>query len=281
MKRVLFVLAVMLLPTMLMAQAKRPTLMVIPADSWCAANGFMKTEDGKQVPDYEKAWQGDQDLFSVVAKIGELMSDRGFPLKDMSQSLKNIGQVRTDILMEVGWKVNKTGPKRSVTYTLRGVDAYTLKQIAAGSGTGKPSFSAELPVLIEEAELERMDNFADQLQAHFDDLLENGREVSVDIRAVNGIEFNNEYNGEELTDIIDEWMAMNTVGHRYSLSNATETMLDFEQVRIPLYADNGMALDTRRFVNDLRKTLSAVPYNIPCKIETEGLGKVRLILGTK
>jgi hypothetical protein len=58
-------------------------------------------------------------------------------------------------------------------------------------------------------------------------------------------------------------------------------MLDFEQVRIPLYADNGMALDTRRFVNDLRKTLSAVPYNIPCKIETEGLGKVRLILGTK
>lgn len=48
MKRVLFVLAVMLLPTMLMAQAKRPTLMVIPADSWCAANGFMKTEDASR-----------------------------------------------------------------------------------------------------------------------------------------------------------------------------------------------------------------------------------------
>ena len=281
MKRVIFVMAALLLPAMLMAQAKRPTLMVIPADSWCAANGYMTTEDGKQVPDYEKAWQENQDLFSVVAKIGELMTDRGFPLKDMSQSLKNIGMVRTDILMEVGWKVNKTGPKQSVTYTLRGVDAYTLKQIAAGSGTGKPSFSAELPVLIEEAVLERMDNFADQLQAHFDDLLENGREVSVSVRAENGIEFGNEYDGEELTDIIDEWMALNTVGHRYNLSNATETMLDFEQVRIALYADNGMALDTRRFVNDLRKKLSAAPYNIPSKIETNGLGKATLILGTK
>ena len=281
MKRVLFVMAALLLPTMLMAQAKRPTLMVIPADSWCAANGYMTTEDGKQVPDYEKAWQENQDLFSVVAKIGELMTDRGFPLKDMSQSLKNIGMVRTDILMEVGWKINKTGPKQSVTYTLRGVDAYTLKQIAAGSGTGKPSFSAELPVLIEEAVLERMDNFADQLQAHFDDLLENGREVSVSVRAENGIEFGNEYDGEELTDIIDEWMALNTVGHRYNLSNATETMLDFEQVRIALYADNGMALDTRRFVNDLRKKLSAEPYNIPSKIEVSGLGKATLILGTK
>lgn len=281
MKRVIFVMAALLLPAMLMAQAKRPTLMVIPADSWCAANGYMTTEDGKQVPDYEKAWQENQDLFSVVAKIGELMTDRGFPLKDMSQSLKNIGQVRTDILMEVGWKVNKTGPKQSVTYTLRGVDAYTLKQIAAGSGTGKPSFSAELPVLIEEAVLERMDNFADQLQAHFNDLLENGREVSVSVRAENGIKFGNEYEGEELTDIIDEWMALNTVGHRYNLSNATETMLDFEQVRIALYADNGMALDTRRFVNDLRKKLSAAPYNIPSKIETNGLGKATLILGKK
>ena len=281
MKRVIFVMAALLLPAMLMAQAKRPTLMVIPADSWCAANGYMTTEDDKQVPDYEKAWQENQDLFSVVAKIGELMTDRGFPLKDMSQSLKNIGQVRTDILMEVGWKVNKTGPKQSVTYTLRGVAAYTLKQTASGSGTGKPSFSAELPVLIEEAVLERMDNFADQLQAHFNDLLENGREVSVSVRAENGIEFGNEYDGEELTDIIDEWMALNTVGHRYNLSNATETMLDFEQVRIALYADNGMALDTRRFVNDLRKKLSAAPYNIPSKIETNGLGKATLILGTK
>ncbi len=281
MKRVIFVMAALLLPAMLMAQAKRPTLMVIPADSWCAANGYMTTEDDKQVPDYEKAWQENHDLFSVVAKIGELMTDRGFPLKDMSQSLKNIGQVRTDILMEVGWKVNKTGPKQSVTYTLRGVDAYTLKQIAAGSGTGKPSFSAELPVLIEEAVLERMDNFADQLQAHFNDLLENGREVSVSVRAENGIKFGNEYEGEELTDIIDEWMALNTVGHRYNLSNATETMLDFEQVRIALYADNGMALDTRRFVNDLRKKLSAAPYNIPSKIETNGLRKATLILGKK
>lgn len=281
MKRTLFFILAILLPMMAMAQAKRPTLMVIPADSWCAANGFMKTEEDHQVPDYEKAWQGNQDLFSVVTKIGELMTDRGFPLKDMSQSLKNIGQVRTDILMEVGWKVNKIGPKKSITYTLRGVDAYTLKQIAAGSGTGNPSFSVELPVLIEEAVLERMDNFADQLQAHFDDLLQNGREVSVSARAYNGIDFNKEYDGEELTDIIDEWMALNTVEHRYNLSNATDTMLDFEQVRIPLYADNGMALDTRRFVNGLRKMLGSAPYNIPSKIETDGLGKATLILGMK
>ena len=279
--RTLLMLVALLLPALLQAQAKRPTLMVIPSDSWCSANGYMKTENGKSIPDYEQAWRDNQDLFSVVAKIGELMSDRGFPLKDMSQSLKDIGQVRTDILMEVGWMLNTIGPKKSVTYTLRGVDAYTLKQVAAGSGTGKPSFSAEIPVLIEEAVLERMDNFCDQLQAHFEDLLEKGREVSISIRCLNGFCLNNKYDGEELTDIIDEWMAVNTVEHRYNLSNADDTQMEFEQVRIPLYADNGMALDTRRFVSGLRKVLNTEPYNIPSKIETEGLGKATLILGTK
>lgn len=269
-----------LLPLILLAQAKRPTIMVIPADSWCTANGFVKMEDGKQIPDYEKAWQGSQDLFSVISKIGELMSDRGFPLKDMFQSVKNMGYVRTDILLEVGWMVNKIGPKHSVSYTLRGVDSYTLKQIAACNGTGKSSFSAELPVLIEEAVIERMDNFTDQLQDHFEDLLQNGREVSVTIRAEKGLYFDNEYDGEELMDIIDEWMAINTVNHRYNLSNASDTLMDFEQVRIPLYSDNGLALDTRRFVSQLRKELKAAPYNIPSKIEAEGLGKATLVLGS-
>lgn len=262
-----------------LGQSKRPTLMVIPADSWCTANGFTKDEDGKKVSDYEAAWSGSQDLFSVVSKIGELMTDRGFPLKDFSQSLKNVGAARTDLLLEVGWKVNKIGPKNSITYTLRGLDSYTMKQVANTSGTGKPSFAAEIPVLIEEAVLERMDNFADQLQAHFDDLLKNGREVLVTIRCEGEQSLEFEYDGKELTDIIDEWMALNTEGHRYSMGDSSDKFIEFEQVRIPLYAKNGMALDTRRWLNELRKMLSAEPYNIAVQIISDGLGRATLVLG--
>ena len=269
------------LPLTAAAQAKRPTLMVLPADSWCSANGFMKTEKGRRTPDYERAWQESQDLYGVVTKIGELMSDRGFPLKSMAMSLKSMGRAQTDIFLEVGWKVNQTGPRRSVTYTLAGLDAYTMKQIAAGSGTGVPSFSTELPVLLEEAVVEHMDNFAAQLQAHFDDLLQNGREVSVGIRVAEGSKLTlaKRYDGTELTDAIDDWMARNTVEQRYSLSDATDTQMAFEQVRIPLYTENGMPMDTRRFVNGLRKMLSEAPYNIPSKIETDGLGRATLLLG--
>ena len=305
-----------LLPLSMMGQAKKPTLMVIPADTWCTANGYMTEmeEQGKttRVADYEAAIQKDMDLYNVITKIGELMSDQGFPLKDLSQTVKSIKQsaaedemttsrtggstlaetpldrllnrAKADILIELAWKVNTVGPKHSITYTLRGLDAYTNKQIAAAQGTGVPSFSAELPVLLEEAVVEKMDGFVSQLQAHFDDLMENGREVDIDVRIFDngsGLSFEEEYNGEELTDIIDNWMAENTVNHRYNLSDATDMVMRFEQVRIPLYRQNGRPMDTRQFVVELRKYLSATPYSITSKVVTKGLGRANLILGEK
>lgn len=259
------------------AQAKKPTIMVVPAEVWCYDNGYTQNYNtqGKsvQVPDYERATQECSDLLNVVTKIGELMAERGMPLKDLSATIRDINRTNTenemtvsrqgselaetplerlinrakaDIIVEVAWKVNTVDPKKSVTYTLRGLDAYTNKQVAAAQGTGPQSFSAEPAVLLEEAVLSNMDNFISQLQAHFDDLVENGREITLNVRVFDngsGLTFEQEYGDEELTDVIDNWMAENTVNHRYSLADAGETHLAFDQVRIPLYRPNGMPMD--------------------------------------
>lgn len=304
------------MPLLMEGQAKKPTIMVVPADVWCSENGYMTTYDNQgdevSVPDYEKAVQNDMDLVNAITKIGELMAERGLPLKDLASTVRSIRQssaedemavsrssgsslaespldkllnrAKADILVELAWKINTVGPKQSVTYTLRGIDAYTNKQVAAAQGTGAPSFSAEIPVLIEEATLEKMDGFIAQLQAHFDDLLANGREVNVNIRVFDngsGMSLEDEYDGYELIDIIDDWMAQNTVQHRYSLTDATENMMRFEQVRIPLYRENGMPMDTRRFVTELRRYLSKEPFNITSKVLTKGLGRADLVLGEK
>lgn len=304
------------MPLLMEGQAKKPTIMVVPADVWCSENGYMTTYDNQgdevSVPDYEKAVQNDMDLVNAITKIGELMAERGLPLKDLASTVRSIRQssaedemtvsrssgsslaespldkllnrAKADILVELAWKINTVGPKQSVTYTLRGIDAYTNKQVAAAQGTGTPSFSAEIPVLIEEATLEKMDGFIAQLQAHFDDLLANGREVNVNIRVFDngsGMSLEDEYDGYELIDIIDDWMAQNTVQHRYSLTDATENMMRFEQVRIPLYRENGMPMDTRRFVTELRRYLSKEPFNITSKVLTKGLGRADLVLGEK
>lgn len=306
----------LILTAPLFGQAKKPTIMVAPADAWCNANGYMMAfanqEVTNNVPDYKTALQTDMDLLNVITKIGELMADRQFPLKDLAATIRSIEQsaaenemtvsstsgaslgespldrllsrAKADIMVEVLWKVNTVGPKKSVTYTLRGLDAYTNKQVAAAQGTGMPSLSAEVPVLLEEAVLSNMDNFTSQLQAYFDDLQANGREVAVDIRIFDngsGLTLEDEFDGTELQEVIDNWMAENTVSHRYSLSDATENRMNFEQVRIPLYKQNGMPMDTRAFVEDLRKYLKKAPYNLTCKTMTRGLGKAILVIGEK
>lgn len=297
-------------------QAKKPKLMVVPSDAWCKQHNFTKTFDNQGteevIPDYQKALSTDKDLNNVISKINILMADRGFPLQDMQQSLKSINNIsaedrlltsrtsgatiaespldrlrrtaKADILLEVDWTISEVGPKKTVTYNLKGLDAYSNKQVAGAQGTGAPSFSAEVPVLLEEAVQDNMDNFTAQLQAHFDDMMANGREVVIDVRVFDngsGLTLEEEFNGTELSEIIDDWMAENTVSHRFSKADATENYINYDQVRIPLYKANGMSQDTNDFTRTLAKFLRNAPYNIPCKVINRGLGRCLIVLGEK
>ena len=298
-----------------MGQAKKPTLMVVPSDAWCKEHKYEQAFDNQgtkeMIPDYKAAVSTDKQLNAVIAKINNLMADRGFPLKDMQQIIKSISNLsaedrlitsknsgaaitetpldrlrrtaKADIILEIDWTVNTVGPKSSITYNLRALDAYSNKQVAGAEGTGKGSFSAEIPVLLEEAVQDHMDAFVERLQAHFDDLLTNGREVVLDMRIFDNstVDFEKTYDDYELNEIIDNWLAENCVNHRFSKSDATETMILYEQVRIPLYKANGMAQDTYGFARDLARFLKAAPYNIPVKTVNRGLGRCLLIFGDK
>lgn len=297
-----------------MGQAKKPTLMVVPSDAWCKEHHFEQTFDNQgtieQIPDYKAAVSTDKNLNAVISKIATLMADRGFPLKDLAQNIKSIGNLsaedrvirskstgasinespldrlrrtaKADILLEIDWTVNTLGPKHSITYNLRAIDAYSNKQVAGAEGTGFGSFSTEIPKLLEEAVQDHMDAFVASLQAHFDDLLTNGREVVLDMRTFDGvgIDFESEYGGSELNEIIDNWLSQNCVNHRFSKSDATESMILYEQVRIPLYKSNGMAQDTYGFARELAKYLTST-YNIPVKTINRGLGRTLVIIGEK
>jgi len=314
MKKSLLFLFVFFLAVSLFGQAKKPTIMIIPSDVWCTQNGYMITYDNlgttQKIPNYKEALQTDPDLLLVISTLNNLMADRGFPLKNLESTLKSIEQrtaednmttsksgselaespldkikrtAKADIIMQLTWTVNQTGPKKSITFNLQGIDAYTDKQIAGATGTGAPSFSTEIPVLLQEAVLNHIDNFNARLQAHFDDLFTNGREVRVDIRVFDdgsGIDLETEYDGYELTEIIDNWMYENTVQGRYNKSDASSNFIVFEQVRIPLYNARGQAMDTEAFVRELMRFLKT-KCNITSKVMTRGLGNTVLVIGEK
>lgn len=315
MKKSILTIVAILSCIVVFGQAKKPTIMVVPSDVWCIQNDFSTSYNNQGVsetiPDYQKALQNDANLLLAIGKINSMMADRGFPLKDLQSVTKSVNQknaednmiqsktsgaslaenpidrlrrvAKADIVMQLTYTLNRMGPKYSVTYNLQGLDAYTNKQIAGAQGTGKQTFTAELPVLIEEAVVNNMDNFCDQLMAYFEDIQENGREVAVDIRVFDngsGLDLETEFGGIELTEIIDNWMSDNTVSHVFNKSDGSETFIQYEQVRIPLYKTNGQQMDTESFVRELRKFLRD-KYKIESKVMTRGLGRCILAIGEK
>ena len=313
MKKYIFTLAMALVALVASAQIKKPELMVIPSDVWCIQNGYY-TEVANmgtiaKVPNYKQALQENMGLKLAIAKLNDLMAERQFPLKSLEQEIKNLEQRRMednlttskagndlaespldevartakcDIILELTWDVK---PKHSLSYILEGRDAYTGKSIGAASGTGAPSFTADVDVLLEEAIVANMDNFNNRLLDHFTEMQTIGREISLDIKVfannAAGVDLESEFGDEELLDIINNWLQLNTVQGRFSMPYASENVANFTQVRIPVYDERGRAVDANGFAKNLAKMLKKEPYNIPSKVLVKGLGRAVIILGEK
>jgi len=297
------------------AQAKKPTLMILPSDNWCEQRYFMTEFDNQgtkqKVPNYKQAFQEDTEIGQVISKIGGLMIDRGFPLKDAEQELKAIeartaeanmtsstssgssisespldklkNRAKADILIQIWWKVNKTEQGKSVSFILEAFDAYTSKRIASSTGNGTPNNTDIIPVLLQNAILANIDPFAAQLQSHFDDMFNNGREILLTVKKWESWDKNleTEINGDEIKNHIYDWLEKNSVKGRFNESNSTENRIDYEQVRIPLFDERNRALDARQFAINLQKYLKAAPFNFEVKLMTRGLGEAILVLGEK
>lgn len=316
MKKILLTaLLALIATTSAFSQAKKPIIMVVPSDAWCKANGYYTEIDNMGttvvVPDYTAALQNNADLLNVIAKLNDLMAEKGFPLQNLESVIKDINntsaelalvegksggsvaqtaydevrnRAKADIIMQVTWDVISVGPNKSIRYTLQGLDAYTNKQVAGANGTGEGSHEVPLSKLLEEAVCDHMDAFAYRLQTHFKDMLDNGREVSYLIRISDnwGEDLESDYNGYALSEILDNWFYENTKQHRYSITDQSETQMTLNQVRIPIEDDRGRPYDANRFIRNLVRYLRAEPYLIDeIKVLNQGLGRCVLILGEK
>ena len=322
MKKILLSLSALALAASVFAQARKPIIMVVPSDVYCIQKGYSQTFVSSGVeqtlPDYQKMLQNDRNMRLAITKLGGIMADRGFPLKDLEQELKNLAQeaaetaamqgkdggdvaespidklkrtAKADIILDLDFSIEKNGPRNYVNFNLRGLDAYTAKQVAGAAGSGKPSTAAAPELLLEEAVISYMDEFNGRLQAHFDDMFKNGREIKLIIKRFNSATFDFttefEFKGQELEfgDCIDLWLDESCVQGRFSRVDGTDNLLRYEQVRIPLFKENinnrQTAIDARVFANDLRSFIRKAPFSTECKVYQRGLGEAWIIVGEK
>lgn len=308
------VLTLLLTMNIAFAQGKKPTLMILPSDNWCSQRYFITNFENQgttvKIPDYKAAFQDDAELSTVISIVGGLLAECGYPVKDSEQELKNLDikqgednammsktsgaalaespldvlkrKSKSDMIIQIGWSANKEAAGKSVTFQLDAIDSYTSKRIASATGTGE-STDDIVPRLLETAVKAHIPEFTQKLDNYFYEQGIKGREIVLNVKKWDSWEndLETEYNGEELTDCIVEWLNQNTVGGNYNLSDATENNMLLEQVRIPIKDERGMALDARGFANQLRKYLQKEPFNITSKVITRGLGEAMIVLGEK
>ena len=289
---------------------KKPTLMILPSDNWCTQRFFFTEYDNQGVTErrsnYQQAFQEDLELSPVISKIGELLTNLGYSLKDAEQELKNITartaednatfskssgaqfsespldvlkrRAKADIIIQVGWGVNAS----SITFTLEAFDAYTSKRIATSSGTTDRTGS-DIAIQLQQAVERNIKPFDKQMDVFYSNMQANGREIVLTVRTWENWDkdLEAEYEGEELLNYIQQWLTQNTVKQQFNLTDATENVAQFEQVMIPLKSDKGIAMDARSFTRGLQKYLNAAPFNITSKLMMRGLGEAILVLGEK
>lgn len=294
-------------------EGKVPTVMVVPSDHWCQQHGYTTAFGNRQLPDYEKALNEDPDLLRVIANINELFTTRRFPLKNLESALKSLhdrnaernmttsksgadvvsspidelkNTAHADIWIQIDWNLNSVagGSKTSLTFTMQGLDSYTDKQVAGASGTGTAVYTsqAQVPIMLEEAVVGHMEPFAKQLMDYFQLLNQNGRQVKIHISLFDEFDgdLESDFDGAELNEIIEDWMAANTVNGKFNTVVATQNQMLFENVAIPLQNERGRDMDARSWLRGLQRELQN-KYMIESKLVTQGLGEAELILGGK
>ena len=302
------------------SQAKKPTIMVVPADAFCERYGYVQTVNamGETVtsPDYSRAMKENADIRTLVSAMADFMAKNDFPIQSLEQELKRLqtedaemammtgrngGEVeetplerlrrtaRPDIILDLDYEIHRVGPQKQVSFNLQAIDAYSSKIISGNTGV---STAANVPMtsLLEECVLSFKDNFLSGLQHYFDDLFANGREVSITFVRYDNCPFyfddDIQIDGEdyEFGEWIEEWLQDNTVEGRFTTAASSANRLRFNQVRIPLYAQNrrgrDVAIDADDYVKPLVRELKK-KLNVTVGSSPRGLGDVWITVGDK
>ena len=267
-------------------------------------------------PDYKKGFRNDNNLRLAIAKIGEIMKNRDFPLVDLEQQMKSLTietimnenyegrdgdqiqltlldeilqSTQPDIVLDLDFTLTE-GRKKTLLYTLRGLDSYTNKLIASSSGTGPGTVNNDITTLVQIAVKDNMDNFCVQLTNHFVKTKEIGREIVIQIKVnSDDVYLDDEYvydpydMDDELSYIIEEWFYKNSKNGIYRVTSTSSKVMKIEQIRIPILDERGRAVTAKSFISPLRKMLKKEPFNIPAKAKPVkgGLGEAWLIIGNK
>lgn len=300
-----------------MAQAKKPKIVVMPSRTWFNQNNFMTTYTNasgvtEKTPDFQRAFDENPEVSMVIGAMEDFMLTENYNVQQLKGALAKLKAksardnmttaggglqsstidelnkaVKPDINVELFYTIKRDGPYKYIEFDVSAVDAYSSAPISTGNiGRGTSASSTNLVNQLEEAVLSFKDKFIADMDRYYARLFENGRQIVVrcTLAENSGTNYEEEYDGTELGELIEEYVSDHSVKSNYSLSDKTENEVFFDDVRIPMTYVNKdgetKGTDANWYAKDLRKYIESVTGE-KCKIDLIGLGEINIILGGK
>lgn len=265
-----------------------PTLMVIPSDGLLQQIGYLSSIDNQGMTSYVRDYNGalinNSDLKFVIAAIEEEFANVGYPLENLEQQLKMIGNenamdeaegiardlraelmntARPDYIIEIEYEMKVDSKSRnlskSLTYIVKCLDVYTNKAIAAitRADVGKDGDNVDLAPIIKQDFPETIGQLQGTISSHYADQLANGAEVSfrVVVLQESGIAMDDDCGSDEIGEQVINWLKENSINSTYKMVKNTSTEMRFTNVRMYTQDENGNSYTAYDFAKDLKDAL--------------------------
>lgn len=224
--------------------------------------------------DIRQTIETDPNIRIVLSKIREAFDKRGFTTIDFETKLKAqsannalsdnaqtnrrsmiIQSSGADIYVETEYIYTPSQAGNSVKVLMKACDVSTGGALASKDAFSGQFYTEDVGRLAGAAVEKVADEFLNVIQTKFDDIVENGRSISLDIKIDESSthSLHAEMGESELVDQIEDWVAAHAYKNNYHIQGSTEVEMIFDEIRIPLKDENGRNYNINQFDREVRQ----------------------------
>jgi len=242
----------------------------------------------KEGQDIRTILEADFNKRTAVSEVKKAFDSRGFTTVDFVSKLKaakdnqimtsdNQTDLKTqivemsgcDIYVEVEIEPNISSSGNSVNLILQAFEASTGNSLSNENCRSNKFYTNDFAVLSSKAVESCIEPFLNTMQIKFTDIVNNGKSVIVDFSFAQGSPYSMSSemgaDGLPFSDILEEWVANNSVKNNYHIQGTTDKKMIFDDIHIPLKDANGKNYNSTKYALDIFKFLKSLGLN-PSKI---------------
>lgn len=248
--------------------ALNPTIVVVP---------YTDGNDGYSFEAMRRRIEAHPAERYAVERVAEAFLNHGFKTRDFVTQLQNsknadvlragtqaddatmmVQQLPGDIVVTVGISAQTNGNTTRVSLNTGAVERQTAGRLATKTFASGYYHTTDTTFLVREAIKQIEKDFFNQLQASFEQMINKGREVQLDINlseTVSDWDFDQDSpeSGEYFKDALDDWLRDNAFHGIYDMSQSTDKYIR-ASINVPLWnAARNRSYTLSNFGSDLRK----------------------------